>query len=81
MRIKNQTNGVDDVRQENHCRESGFRVVIADFIAMSDEWQQVVDDIRNRLVDNADASSFGWAWGEVEGAPNLLDLASVLPRE
>lgn len=55
---RNRIKGVDDDRQENHCRKSGFRVwVIADFIAMSDEWQQVVDDIRNRLVDNADASS------------------------
>lgn len=61
--------------------KDGRRVwVIADFITMTDEHQQAIDGIRNRLAGQADAASVGWGWGEVNGAPNLLDLASVLPR-
>jgi hypothetical protein len=61
--------------------KSGRRVwVVADVITMTDEHQQAVDNIRDQMVCQADSKSLGWAWGEVEGAPNLLDLASVLPR-
>jgi hypothetical protein len=59
---------------------SGVRVwIVADVVTMTNEMQRGVDDIRGKMA--ADPSSFGWAWGEVEGAPNLLDLAAVLPRD
>ena len=62
--------------------KSGFRVwVVADVITMTDELQQGIDDIRGRMAGMADVLSVGWAWGAVEGSPNLLDLASVLPNE
>ncbi|WP_137146301.1 hypothetical protein [Mycolicibacterium sp. CR10] len=62
---------------------SGHRVwVIADFITMTDEHRQAVERIRSQMASrqDADAAYCGWAWGEVDGAPNLLDLASVIPR-
>jgi hypothetical protein len=60
--------------------KSGLRVwVVADVITITDEMQQGVDEIRGRMATRADAASSGWAWGETEGAPNLLDLASVQP--
>lgn len=59
--------------------QSGRRVwVVADAITMTDELQQGIDQIRGQMARQADANWVGWAWGEVDGAPNLLDLASVL---
>lgn len=72
-------NVVDDVGRM--VLKSGIRVwVVADVITMTEEHQQAVESIRAQLARQADTESIGWAWGEVEGIPNLLDLTSVLPR-
>jgi hypothetical protein len=62
--------------------KSGKRVwVIADVITMTDELQQAVDNIRAQMATRAQPASIGWAWGEVDDVPNLLDMASVLPHQ
>jgi hypothetical protein len=60
--------------------KSGIRVwVIADVIEMTDEMLRGVETARAHLIGMSPDGGAGWAWGEVEGSPNLLDVASVLP--
>lgn len=58
---------------------SGLRVwIVADAFTVTAEHQRHIEDIRRAMALHPDAAC-GWAWGEVEGIPNLLDLAALRP--